>query len=37
MPDIGAMKTAELIELLKRIAEELELRQMQTAGESLCL
>lgn len=35
MPDIGEMTTAELIELLKWIAEELELRQMQTAGESL--
>lgn len=37
MPDIGEMTTAELIALLKRIAEELELRLMQTAGEKICL
>ena len=37
MPDIGEMTTTELIELLRRIAEELELRQMQTAGEKICL
>lgn len=37
MPDIGEMATAELIELLRRIAEELELRRMQTAGEKICL
>lgn len=37
MPDIGEMTTAELIELLKRITEELELRLMQTAGEKIFL
>lgn len=37
MPDIGEMTTAELLELLKRIAEELELRLMQTSGEKICL
>lgn len=37
MTPIEEMTTAELIELLKRIAEELELRRMQTAGEKICL
>lgn len=37
MTPIEEMTTAELLELLKRIAEELELRLMQTAGEKICL
>lgn len=37
MTPIEEMTTAELIELLRQIAEELELRQMQTAGEKVCL
>lgn len=37
MTPIEEMTTAELIELLRRIAEELELRRMQTAGEKICL
>ena len=37
MPDIGEMTLPELVELLHRVAEELELRQMQIAGEKICL
>ena len=37
MTPIEEMTTAELIELLRRIAEELELRRMQAAGEKICL
>lgn len=35
MTPIGEMTTAELLELLERIAEEIKLRLMQIAGESL--
>ena len=37
MTPIEEMTTAELLELLERIAEEIRLRLMQTAGEKICL
>lgn len=37
MKDVGEMTLPELVELLHRVADEILLRQMQTAGEKICL